>query len=306
MTVLLGWEVHLEDRDTMETRELIFQEKPDLFQPWVIAGYKGWIDAGDVSSGSVTFLRDRLGAQKFAEILSDGFHVFKDARPGVLVEGGLIRHMEFPRNEFFYWKNKPSLPDLILFIGHEPHLRWKAFTDLFLDLAVEFQVQRLVTLGGFYDQVPHTVPRKLSVVASNDRMLAELLAHKVDLIDYAGPGGHISVLHKSAEIRGIHSFMLWGRVPHYLQMRSPRDSLAALQLLSSLVPFEINLDTLRDDAVAAEKQIRKALEQKPELRSYIKQLESSQGLKDVEGPEPSDQVVIEAVITRDDTGDQKK
>ncbi len=290
----------------MESSEFVLYETPSLFRPWLIAGYKGWIDAGDVSSGSVTFLKQKLGAHRFAEILADGFHQFRDSRPGVVVEGGLIRHIEFPRNEFFYWKNSPHLPDLILFMGHEPHLRWRAFTDLFLELCVQFQVQRVVTIGGLYDQVAHTVARKLSVVASNKRLLEDLLAHDVDLIDYVGPGGHISLLHESAEARGIDSFMLWGRVPHYLQMRSPRDSLAVLELLSSLVPFEVSLDALRDDVVVAKEQIQRALEQKPELRAYIKQLESLQGSKELEEKVPPDQVVIEAVITRDDTGDKKR
>jgi len=232
----------------MRTSELVLHEKPDLSRPWLIAGYRGWIDAGDVSSGSVTFLREKLGAQRLGEILSDGFYQFSDSRPTVVVEGGLIQQIEFPRNEFFYWKNKISLPDLILFIGHEPHLRWKAFTDLFLELASQFQVERLVTIGGLYDQVPHTIPRRVSVVAGNEHLLKDLLAHRVDLIDYAGPGGHVSILHKSAEIKGIDSFMLWGRVPHYLQMRSPGDSLTILQLLARLVPFEIDLEELRDDS----------------------------------------------------------
>lgn len=291
--------------ETMEKSELVIYEKPDLSRPWLIAGYKGWIDAGDVSSGCVAFLREKFRAQRFAEILSDGFYQFADSRPAVVVEGGLIRRIEFPRNEFFYWKNKPPRPDLILFIGHEPHLRWKAFTDLFLKLAIEFRIERLVTIGGLYDQVAHTIPRKVSTVASSNRLLDDLLAHGVDLIDYTGPGSHVSILHKSAETKGIDSFMLWGRVPHYLQMRSPGDSLAILQLLSRLVPFEIDLDPLRDDAVLAEQQIRRAVEKKPELGSYIRQLESLQGANTPERTKPSDQVIVEAVITRDDKGDSQ-
>ncbi len=290
---------------TMETSELILYERPDLNHPWLISGFKGWIDAGDVSSGSVTFLKDKLGGRRFAEILSDGFYHFRDSRPAVVVEGGLIRQIEFPRNEFFYWKNKPSLPDLILFLGNEPHLRWIAFTDLLLKLAREFDVGRLVTIGGLYDQVPHTIRRKISVVASSTRLLEDLLAHDVDLIDYAGPGGHVSVLHESAEMRGIGSFMLWGRVPHYLQMRSPRDCLAILELLSSLVPFEIDLDSLKEDALLADEQIRKALKQKPELKSYIEQLESLQKSGSADAEEPSKPVVVEAIITRDDKGGSK-
>lgn len=283
----------------METRELVLYDEPGLSRPWLISGFKGWIDAGYVSSGSVTFLKERLGGHKFAEILPDGFYQFGDLRPTVVVEGGLIREVDVPQNEFFYWRNKPHLPDLILFIGHEPHLRWQAFTDLFLEVASLFHVERLVTIGGLYDQVAHTTPRKVSVVASSPRLLEELLLHGVDVIDYAGPGGHVSLLHRSSAMKGIDSFMLWGRVPHYLQMRSPEDSLAIIRLLSSLIPFEIDLDTLEEDAILAQQQIRRAVEQKPELASYIKELESAQTTDTQERKEPRDRVVIEAVITQD-------
>jgi len=289
----------------MKNGELIVHQRPDLFRPWLIVGYKGWIDAGYVSSGSVTLLRKNLGAQRFAEIRSDGFYEFRELRPDVVVEGGLLRQVEFPKNEFFYWRNGPLHPDLILFIGHEPHIRWEAFTDLFLELAGELGVERVVVIGGLHDQVAHTIPRKISVVASNHRLLKELLDYGVDLIDYAGPGGQVSLLHQAAQKKGTDSCMLWGRVPYYLQMRSPKDSLAVLRLLSSLVPFEIDLKSLEEDVVLTDEQIRRAIEQKPELKSYIKQLESMQGGKTPGEPPPSDQVVIEAVITREDKGDKK-
>jgi proteasome assembly chaperone (PAC2) family protein len=293
-------------RNTMKSSELIFHERPDLFRPWLIVGYKGWIDAGYVSSGSVTFLRRKLGAKRFAEIQSDGFYEFRELRPDVVVEGGVLRQVEFPKNEFFYWRNSPLHSDLILFIGHEPHLRWKAFTDLFLELTGELGVERVVIIGGLYDQVAHTIPRSVSVVASNQRLLDKLLDHGVDVIDYAGPGGQVSFLHQSAERRGIDSCMLWGRVPYYLQMRSPTDTLAVLHLLASLVPFEVDLSSLQEDVVLADEQIRRAIEQKPELRSYIKQLESMQGRKTEATAEPSDQVVIKAVITQDDKEDNRR
>jgi len=88
-------------------------------------------------------------------------------------------------------------------------------------------------------------------------------------------------------------------------MRSPGDSLAVLQLLSRLVPFEIDMNTLIDDTVLTEKQIQRAVEQKPELASYIRQLESVQNANTTERPDPSDQVIIEAVITEDGKGDKK-
>lgn len=293
------------ERKTMKNSELIFDERPDLFRPWMIVGYKGWIDAGYVSSGSVTYLRKKLGGRRFAAIQPDGFYEFRELRPDVVVEGGLLRQIEFPKNEFFFWRNAPLHPDLILFIGHEPHIRWKVFTDLFLELAGELDVERLVIVGGLHDQVAHTVPRKISVVAGNQRLLEELLDHGVDVIDYAGPGGQVSLLHQAAQNKGIDSCMVWGRVPYYLQMRSPKDSLAVLRLLSALVPFEIDLKSLEEDVVLTDEQIRRAIEQKPELKSYIKQLESMGGGKTAGDPPPSDQVVIEAVITREDKEDKR-
>ncbi|MCK5552433.1 MAG: PAC2 family protein [Deltaproteobacteria bacterium] len=290
----------------MET-ELIIHETPQLSRPWLIGGYEGWIDAGKVSSGSVTYLKQTLRARKFAEILSDGFHQFKDFRPRVVVEDGLIRQVDYPKNEFFYWKNRKSSPDLILFIGHEPHLRWKAFTDLLVELAGRFGVERLITVGGFYDQVVHTIPRKISVVAGSHDLLEELLAHDVEMIDYAGPGSFVSLLQERAKTDGIGSFMLWGRVPPYIKTSSPWDSVRILELLSKLVPFEVDLRGLRAEAKLLDEELQKAVEEKPDLKSYVKQVESMYRSRHPEKSKSGNNVVtIEAFLKTIDKGDKKE
>ncbi len=287
--------------------ELIIHETPRLSRPWLIGGYEGWIDAGKVSSGSVTYLRESLKAQKFAEILSDGFHLFRESRPKVVVEDGLIRQVEYPKNEFFYWKNKGLLPDLILFLGNEPHIRWKGFADLFLTLASRFDVERLVTIGGLYDQVVHTIPRKISVVASNSSLLKDLLAHDVQMIDYAGPGSYVSLLQQRAETCGIGSFMLWGRVPPYIAMRSSWDCIQTLELLAKLVPFEVDLSEMREEAELIDEQLKKAVEEKPDLRTYVKQLESIHRSRHPKKSKSGDNVItIEAFLKHVDKGDKEK
>ena len=290
----------------MET-ELIIHETPQLSRPWLIGGYEGWIDAGKVSSGSVTYLKQTLRARKFAEILSDGFHQFKDFRPRVVVEDGLIRQVDYPKNEFFYWKNKKSSPDLILFIGHEPHLRWKTFTDLLVELAVRFGVERLITVGGLYDQVVHTIPRKISVVAASRDLLEELLAHDVEMIDYAGPGSFVSLLQEHAKTDGIGSFMLWGRVPPYIKTSSPWDSVRILELLSKLVPFEVDLRGLQAEAKLLDEELQKAVEEKPDLKTYVKQVESMHRSRHPEKSKSGNNVVtIEAFLKTVDKGDKKE
>ncbi|MFB0508025.1 MAG: PAC2 family protein [Thermodesulfobacteriota bacterium] len=287
--------------------ELLIHETPRLSRPWLIGGYEGWVDAGKVSSGSLTYLRESLKAQKFAEILSDGFHLFRDSRPNVVVEDGLIRQVEYPRNEFFYWRNSGLLPDLILFLGNEPHIRWKAFADLFLKLASRFGVERLVTIGGLYDQVVHTIPRKISVVASNPNLLNDLLAHNVQMIDYAGPGSYVSLLQERAETYGIGSFMLWGRVPPYVGMRSSWDCIQILELLAKLVPFEVDLSALREEAELIDEQLKKAVEEKPDLRTYVKQLESIHRSRHPKKSKSGDNVItIEAFLKHVDKEDKEK
>ena len=290
----------------MET-ELIIHETPHLSRPWLIGGYEGWIDAGKVSSGSLTYLRKSLKARKFAEILSDGFHHFREFRPRVVVENGLIRQIEYPKNEFFYWKNKGSLPDLILFLGNEPHVRWKTFTDLFVELAVRFGVERLVTIGGLYDQVVHTIPRKISVVAGDSEVLKELLEQDVETIDYTGPGSHVSLLQERAKTDGIGSFMLWGRIPPYVVMRSSGDCHQILDLLSKLVPFEADLSGLREDAKLIDEQLQRAVEEKPDLRAYVKQLESIHRSRHPKKSKSGGNVItIEAFLKHVDKGDKEK
>lgn len=287
--------------------ELIIHETPHLSRPWLIGGYEGWIDAGKVSSGSLTYLRESLKAQKFAEILSDGFHHFREFRPQVVVEDGLIRQLEYPKNEFFYWKNRGSLPDLILFLGNEPHVRWKAFADLFLKLASQFGVERLVTIGGLYDQVVHTIPRKISVVANNPDLLKDLLVHDVQMIDYTGPGSYVSLLQERANTDGIGSFMLWGRVPPYVIMKSSWDCVQILELLAKLVPFEVDLNGLREEAKLIDKQLQKAVEEKPDLRTYVKQLESIHRSRQPKKSKSGENVItIEAFLKHVDKGDKEK
>ncbi|UCD71288.1 MAG: PAC2 family protein [Syntrophobacterales bacterium] len=290
----------------MET-ELIIHETPHLSRPWLIGGYEGWVDAGKVSTGSLTYLRESLKAQKFAEILSDGFHHFKDFRPRVVVEDGLIHQIEYPKNEFYFWKNSESSPDLIFFIGHEPHFRWKAFADLFVKLAVRFGVERLITIGGLYDQVVHTIPRKISTVAGNPELLKELLAHDVETVDYAGPGSYVSLLQEYAETNGIGSFMLWGRIPPYMKIRSSWDCIQILELLSKLVPFEIDLSELREEAKITHEQLQRAVEEQPDLKTYVKQVESMHRSKHPGKSKSGDNVItIEAFLKHVDKGDKKK
>ena len=50
---------------------LIIQDKPELIAPYILVGLKGWLNAGEVSTGSIDYLRRKLGARPFASHRAD-------------------------------------------------------------------------------------------------------------------------------------------------------------------------------------------------------------------------------------------
>jgi len=54
-------------------RNLIIYEKPKLTHPRMVLGFSGWMDGGEVSTGTVNYLIDKLEASKFAEIDPEDF-----------------------------------------------------------------------------------------------------------------------------------------------------------------------------------------------------------------------------------------
>ena len=116
---------------TLDMRFINFSKKPNLNHPILIAGFEGWPNAGCISSDVLSFLKKGLGVKKFAEVNPDLFHKYSNNRPYAKIDGGEVKYLLFSPYEFFY-KKSSSFPDLILFLGKEPQLRWKQFTRSFL------------------------------------------------------------------------------------------------------------------------------------------------------------------------------
>ncbi len=54
---------------------LIMQEPPQLIAPYIMVGMNGWLNAGEVSTGSIDYLRRKLDARRFASIETQGFYI---------------------------------------------------------------------------------------------------------------------------------------------------------------------------------------------------------------------------------------
>ena len=146
----------------MDERRIIIYEKPKLNKPYLLIGFEGWPDAGKVSSGAVSYLRDKLGVRELAEVAPDDFYLFQSPsdeikRPVVDIQDGLVTGLSLPATKLWFYKNQGAGHDLIIMLGREPELRWNDYVNLILDLAQNFGVVRAYAIGGTYDVVPHTL-----------------------------------------------------------------------------------------------------------------------------------------------------
>src|SRR5512136_1793889 len=117
-------------------------KKPKLKNPILIEGLPG---IGNVGKLAVEHLIDCIQATKFIELYS------KDFPPQVFINtDGTI---SLVNNEFYYWKaKKRTQRDLILLTGDYQGLSSNGqyeLVDKILDIAEEYGVKELYTLGGY-------------------------------------------------------------------------------------------------------------------------------------------------------------
>ncbi len=252
--------------------EIIFLERPVLNRPYLIVGFEGWPNAGEVSSFALRHLVDRLGARKFASIPAENFYQMSSLRPMAVVKEGRLIELKSSGNHFYYVKGLPS-NDLILFLGVEPHLRWSVFTDLILDLAESFHATQLFTLGGTYDYVPHTHAPIVSGLFNHEELRERVVQAGMGLTEYSGPISIHTFILESAKKRNLHGISLWGHVPQYLQTRNIKVVWALLKRLLSLTGIEFDLSDLEKAGEYFDQQINHLVEEDPKLQEVISKME---------------------------------
>src|SRR5882724_1346149 len=126
--------------DTSNHEHLRLSRQPVLENATLVLALSGWMDGGEVSTGTVRRLVDLLDAKAFAEIDPDPFYLYSFPgsmeiaaifRPHIKIEDGLVVAHEMPSNIFF--DHTPG--NLVFFVGKEPNLHWRAFGDCVLELA---------------------------------------------------------------------------------------------------------------------------------------------------------------------------
>ena len=252
--------------------EILYTEKPNLNKPYLIIGFEGWPNAGDVSSFALQHLIDSLKAKRFASIPTENFYQTSSLRPMAVIKEGRLIELKSPANDFYHVK-APFFNDLILFHGVEPHLRWDRFAHLLLDLAEKFNVAQLFTIGGTYDYIPHTYPPMVSALFNHEDLREKVTQAGLGLTEYSGPISIHTFILEAAKKKGLKAISLWGHAPQYLQTKNIKVVCSVLKRLMDLTRIEVDLSDLEKAGEYFDQQVNHLVEEDPKLQKVISELE---------------------------------
>ncbi|MCE5211672.1 MAG: PAC2 family protein [Deltaproteobacteria bacterium] len=280
---------------------LIFQETPDLVNPYILIGYRGWLNAGEIATGSIDFLRRKLNARKFASIDPRHFYVWQlpgfdpaqVMRPNAIVEGGLIKSLVEPANEFFFWKSGAE-NDLILFTGFEPNVAWPEYTSAVLSIAKRYKACRIYILGGVFDQVPHTREINIYAVLSRPEMKSEF--QSFPLLNYTGPCSFSTLLVHHAGREGIEAASIVARVPPYIETFNAKISYDFLKKVFALTSLNIDLSDLKKSGDAVNKLMENDFRQNMDALAQLRQLEQMYDASLLQGYGDNQEVKIDELM----------
>ncbi|MBI2876141.1 MAG: PAC2 family protein [Candidatus Tectomicrobia bacterium] len=254
---------------------LIMRTVPSLRRPVLIVAFLGWNDAGEAATTAVQFLCRQMKAQKFASLDPEEFYVFANQRPQVRFTTGGERELLWPANDFWYVQEPAQLRDVVLGLGIEPHLKWRAYVQAVLDLVHQCQVSLVISLGALLAEVVHSQPVRLTGVATDPDLAARL---GLTGSRYEGPTGIVGVLNDACRKEGLPAMSLWANVPHYLQgVTNPKAALALVRRVLKVLEWSLpDLSELRSAATAFESRVEQAVASDSQLATYVRQLEEQQ------------------------------
>ena len=262
----------------MASERLKILKSPTLRNPRLLLGFSGWMDGGDVSTGTIQSLVDKLDAEKCAEIEPDSFYIYSFPgtmeitalfRPHTKISDGLIETCKIPTNTFYVSEQS----DLILFSGKEPSLNWKEFADCIFSVCEDFGVKMIYFIGSVAGLVPHTREPRLFCSVSDAGLKDTFQHYGVKFTNYEGPASIITYLTATCGQRDLSMVSLVATIPAYVQGNNPKCIEAVTRRLAGMLDLEVDLRDLAATSEDFEKKLVDVIQEQPELAENIQKLE---------------------------------
>jgi len=221
---------------------LNLQQNITLKKPVLLAAWPG---VSNVALEVAMYLRDKLGAEEFADI--DPLDFFTPI--GILVHNNVVQVPIFPESKFFYVKTPKGKSDLVIFIGEaQPDQNQYEMAHTVIDAAKKLKVKRIYTCAAAL--VQHSVEKsRVWVAATNPRLIKELKEYDITLTGDFQIRGLNGLLLGVAKERGMGAVCLLGETPQYAaEIPNPIASHAVLGVLSKILGLELDLSDIAQEA----------------------------------------------------------
>lgn len=246
----------------------------------MIMAFTGWMDGGDVSTGTVEHLVEQLQAERIGELDSDPFYILNFPgsmeiaamfRPHGKIEEGMVTEFQMPANEIYCAPQQ----NLVLWSGREPNMHWRDYAECIFETARRLNVTSLCFVGSVGGLVTHTREPRIGCSVSNTALKHALEPYAVRFTGYEGPVSIVTYLLSEAAKRKVDMISLVAEIPAYVQGRNPKSIEAVTRTICGLLALPMDLDGMRAESDDWEKRVTEAVEEQEELAEHVRKLEAA-------------------------------
>jgi proteasome assembly chaperone (PAC2) family protein len=244
-------------------------EEVGLKEPALVVGLDGWVNAG--SAGTLAAAALAQGGAMVARFDSDGVFDYRMTRPTLEFRNGVLGDVEFP--ELVIRAVRPEGRDLLVLSGTEPNWNWRRVAADVAELCVRFGVIDYVGIGGVPWAAPHTRPVSVMTTSTS----AERIPSAPDAMQgvLRVPGAAVNVIEARVAAAGVPTIGFWARVPNYVGTDYPQAAVALVERVTKHLGVSIEVAALQREAEEQATQLAAAIDQRPEVRTMVEQLEQA-------------------------------
>lgn len=233
-----------------------FTARPRLNSPNMLTAWPG---IGNVAMIVATYLLKKLDFKELGIV--EASHFFDPI--GVLVKNNVVEAPQFPRNTFYYWKNKGGESDIILFVGEDqPTSKGYDLATCVLDVGIKFEVKKIFTCAAAMTRIHHTEKPGVLGVATNPAAAEALKRYDLmpaSNLQIAGLNGLLLGVAKEKDVDGI---CLLGEVPAYAtRIQNPMAALSVLKVLTEMLEIEVDMNELVQVALETRERMKQVAAQ---------------------------------------------
>ncbi|MCC7168698.1 MAG: PAC2 family protein, partial [Rhodospirillales bacterium] len=211
--------------------------------------------------------------QPVAEIDPDSYFDFTALRPTVRLDEAGERVLDWPDAKFAVARPEGVERDIVLFLGAEPHLRWRSYAEAFASVAEALGVEQTVIVNAYPGGAAHTRPIPMHLVGADD-LAAEQFALPSRSPRYQGPAAFAMSLAIEERAHGRGGFSLTAISPFYVPGdANPYAVRALVSALDRAIGSRTDLRQVDTHVAEADLALVDAFAEQPDLRQLVAGLE---------------------------------